>query len=170
MFDIKFCQCLNLASCCCPKEMRVPKREQTFLTDQRAIGNMHIGKLDKKVSKANKRKHDRENQLLERKEEEKRQRFERDKQLSSSDSKLAFAVDIDAISSCSINSSSIFSEELSNLLHKDRNVKPIPTTALEADRFDVSNRAATAISTVALIDFGVVSAENRTHIIDSNKV
>ena len=108
--------------------------------------------------------------MLERKEEEKRQRFERDKQLSSSDSELAFAVDIDAISSCSINSSSIFSEELSNLLHQDRNVKPIPTIALEADRFDVSNRAATAISTVALIDFGVVSAENRTHIIDSNKV
>ena len=47
--------------------MRVPKREQTFLTDQRAIRNMHIGELDKKVSKANKRKHDRENQLLERK-------------------------------------------------------------------------------------------------------
>ena len=32
------------------------------------------------------------------------------------------------------------------------------------------NRAATAISTAALIDFGVVSAENRTLIIDSNKV
>ena len=55
LFDIAFCQCLNLASCCCPKEMRVPKREQTFLTDQRAIRNMHIGKLDKKVSKANKK-------------------------------------------------------------------------------------------------------------------
>ena len=48
-------------------------------------------------------------------------------------------------------------------------MKPIPTIALEADRFDVSNRAA-AISTAALIDFGVVSAENRAHIIDSNKV
>ena len=47
--------------------MRVPKREQTFLTDQRAIRNMNIGELDKKVSKANKRKHDRVNQLLERK-------------------------------------------------------------------------------------------------------
>ena len=78
MFDITFRQCLNFASCCCPKEMRVPKREQTFLTDQRAIRNMHIRKLDKKVSKANKRKHDKENQLRERKEEEKRQRFERE--------------------------------------------------------------------------------------------
>ena len=48
LFDITFCQCLNFASCCCPKEMRVPKREQTFLTDQRAIRNMHIGELDKK--------------------------------------------------------------------------------------------------------------------------
>ena len=60
LFDIKFCQCLNFAFCCCPKEMRVPKREQTFLTDQRAIRKMHIGELDKKVSKANKRKHNRQ--------------------------------------------------------------------------------------------------------------
>ena len=55
-------------------------------------------------------------------------------------------------------------------MHEDRNVKPIPTIALEADRFDVSNRAAAAISTAALTDFGIVSAENRTHIIDFNKV
>ena len=150
--------------------MRVPKREQIFLTDQRAIRNMHIGELDKKVSKPNKRKHDRENQLLKRKEEEKRQRFEREKLLSLSDSELAFAVDINATTSCSSNSSSIFGEEHSNLVHKDRNVKPIPTIAMEADRFDVSNRTAAAIGTAALIDFGVVCAENRTHIIDSNKV
>ena len=108
--------------------------------------------------------------MLERKEEEKRQRFEREKQLSLSDSELAFAVDIDAICSWSSNSSSIFSEELSNLLQEDRNVKPIPTIALKANRFDVSNRAAVAISTAALIDFRVVSAENGTHIIDSNEV
>ena len=30
LFNITFCQCLNFASCCCPKEMRVPKREQPF--------------------------------------------------------------------------------------------------------------------------------------------
>ena len=138
--------------------MRVPKREQTFITDQRAIRNMHIGKLDRKVSKANKRKHYRENQLLKRKEEEKRQRFEREKQLLSFDSELTFAVDIDATGSCSCNDRSIFIEELSNLLHEDRNVKPISTIALEADRFDGSNRTASAISTAALIDFGVVSA------------
>ena len=45
----------------------------------------------------------------------------------------------------------------------------MPTIALEADRFDVSNRAAAATSTAALIDFGVVSAGNRRHIIDSKK-
>ena len=90
-----------------PPKMGVPKREQIVPTDQRAITNMHTGKLDKKVSKTNKRKHDRENQLLERKEEEKRQSFEREKQLSSSDSELAFAVDVDATSSSSGNCGSI---------------------------------------------------------------
>ena len=102
--------------------------------------------------------------------EEKRQRFEREKQLSSCGSKLAFDVDIDAVSSCSSNSSSTFNEELSDLLQEDRNSNPIQSIALEADRYNVSNRAAVAISTAALIDFGVVSVENRTHIIDSNKV
>ena len=43
-------------------------------------------------------------------------------------------------------------------------MKPIPTIALEADKFGVSNRAAAAISTSALIDYRVVSAENRMHI------
>ena len=99
LFDITFSLFLNFSFCCCPKEMRVPKRKQTFFTDQRAIRNMHIGERNKKVSKANKRKHDRKNRLLERNEEEKRQRFEREKQLSLSDSELAFAVDIDATSS-----------------------------------------------------------------------
>ena len=107
---------------------------------------------------------------MEKKEEEKRQKFEREKLLSSSDFELAFVVDIDATSSWSSNSSIIFSQKLSNLLYKDRNVKPIRTIALEADRFAVSNRAAAAISTAAFINFGVVSAESRTHIIDSNKV
>ena len=92
--------------------------------------------------------------MLERK--EKRQRFECAEQLSSSDSELAFVGDIDATSCCCSNSSSIFCEKLSSLLHEGRNVKPIPTIALEADRFDVSNRAAAAISTAALTDFGVV--------------
>ena len=171
LFDITFCQCLNFASSCCSKEMKVPKREQTFLTDQRTTRKMLIGELDRKVSKVNKRKHERENQqLLERREKEKRQRFEREKQLSSCGSELAFDVDIDAVSSCSNNGSNTFNEELSDLLQEDRNSNPIPTIALDADRYDVSNRAAAAIITAALIDFGVVSAENRTHIIDSNKV
>ena len=170
LFDITFCQCLNFASCCCPKEMRVPKREQTFLRDQRAIRNMYIEKQDEKVSKADKRKHDRENQCW----KEKKKKIDKDLNVrsnSSSDSELAFVVDIDATSSCSSNSSSIFGEELSNLVHESRNVTPTSTIALEAKRFDVSNRAAAAaISTAALIDFGVVSSENRMHIIDSNKV
>ena len=68
--------------------MTVPKLKQTFLTDQREIRNMHIWELNKKVSKANKRKHDRKNQLLERKEEEKRRRFKREKKLLLSDSEL----------------------------------------------------------------------------------
>ena len=43
LFDITFCQCVKLAFCFCTKETRVSKRELSFLTDQRAIRNMHNG-------------------------------------------------------------------------------------------------------------------------------
>jgi hypothetical protein len=51
-----------------------------------------------------------------------------------------------------------------------RNTTPIPTVALEADRYGVSNRAAAAIGTAALIDYGVASADDKTNVIDPKKV
>ena len=52
----------------------------------------------------------------------------------------------------------------------NRNIIPIPTIALEADRYGVSNRATAAISTAALIDYGVINPNDKANIIDHNKV
>ena len=56
LFDITFCQCLNFASCCCPKEMRVPKREKPFQQISVLLETCILGNWIKKMSKANKKK------------------------------------------------------------------------------------------------------------------
>jgi len=53
---------------------------------------------------------------------------------------------------------------------EDRNLTPIPTVALEADRYGISNRSAAAISTAVLIDYGIVTSDNKMNIIDHQKV
>ena len=53
---------------------------------------------------------------------------------------------------------------------ENRNVTAIPTIALEADRFSVSNRAAAAISTATLVDYGIISSFDNTLVIDHHKV
>ena len=47
---------------------------------------------------------------------------------------------------------------------------PILTIAIEADRYGVSNRAATAINTTALIDYGIIDSKKQNDIIDRNEV
>jgi len=49
-------------------------------------------------------------------------------------------------------------------------VRPIPTIALEADRYVVSERAAAPISTTESSDYGVVTAEERINIFYYHKV
>ena len=51
-----------------------------------------------------------------------------------------------------------------------KNLTPIPTVAVEADRYGVSNRAAAAICTATLIDYGIITPDDRTNIVDQHKV
>ena len=46
----------------------------------------------------------------------------------------------------------------------------IPTVVLEAERYGVSNRAATAISTTALLDYGTVSEDDQSNVVDHHMV
>lgn len=39
-----------------------------------------------------------------------------------------------------------------------------------ADRYNISDRVAAAIATATLVDFGLVSPDNRLHVIDKNKI
>ena len=53
---------------------------------------------------------------------------------------------------------------------KNRNKTAIPNIAFEADRYGVSNRAAAAISTATLVDYGIISSEDNVNVIDHRKV
>jgi hypothetical protein len=51
-----------------------------------------------------------------------------------------------------------------------RNLKCIPTIALETERYGVSNRVAAAISTAILVAYGIITSENRIDVIDHHKI
>ena len=51
LFDISTCKCSEFTTCNCEKFRKVPVDEQAFLTDQRIIRNMLIGKVDNIATK-----------------------------------------------------------------------------------------------------------------------
>ena len=168
LFDIAGCQCEDMSKCTCDKEMKVPQRERDFLTDQRSTRLMQIAGVDKKVTAMMARKTSRQERMAEREEGEKRRKLEAEHTVSS-----ASVIDSDREDShsgdkCVVDEWSDVTLQEENIT--DMNVMPIPTVALEADRYGVSNRAAAAICTVTLIDYGIVTADDRTNIVDHHKV
>ena len=51
-----------------------------------------------------------------------------------------------------------------------RNMTKFPTVARECDRYGVSNVAGAAIATTALIDYGIITSDNCTAVIDKSKL
>ena len=81
LFDIAACQCREFATCQCTKEMKVPSREREFLTDQRTVRRMQIGRVDKEVTAMLQRRQGRECHMSEREEDEKRRKVESDQDI-----------------------------------------------------------------------------------------
>lgn len=68
------------------------------------------------------------------------------------------------------SSSSVDADEFRGTSHQDdRNMIPIPTIAIQADRYGVSNRAAAAIITPALVDYGIITSDDQNNVIDHHK-
>ena len=97
--------------------------------------------------------------------EEKKRRFEQEYPVMSADTT---AIE-DSASSPDHKGQSIPDDDFVTL-GVCRNTTQIPTIALEAERYGVSNRAAAAIGTAALVDYGVVSADDKTNVIDRKKI
>ena len=166
LFDIAACQCKDLLACNCAKELKIPARERDFLVDQRTVRRMQIGKVDKPVTEMMTRRSARKSRMEERLADEKKRRIEQECPMLSDDST---AIEDSASSSHHEGTESIPDDDFVTL-RVCRNTTQIPTIALEAERYGVSNRAAAAIGTAALVDYGVVSADDKTNVIDPKKI
>jgi len=125
---------------------------------------MQIGGVDKKVTAMMERKRCREERMTKREDAEKRRKAETEDTISSEEHQEESNPDDECIGD--IWKSDDDNEQ--NII--DKNFMPFPTVALEADRYGVSNRAAAAICTAALIDYGVVTSDDRQNIVDHHKV
>lgn len=160
LFDIAACQCKEFAECQCSKDSKVPQREQDFLTDQRTTRLMRIGVVDVKVTQMMNRKKFREDRMKEREEEEMQRKKKKNEAVSS--------VDTSEPDDTDLNSSGEMVED--EWTQPEKNMTPIPTVALQADRYGISNAAAAAISTATLVDYAIISPDDKNNIIDPNKV
>ena len=149
--------------------MKVHQRQRAFLTDQRSTRLMQIGGVDKKVTAMMERRKSREERMTERQDEEKRRKLNIEHPASSELLSESDKEESDSEDECVVDEwkdVSLPEEEYTS----DINLTPIPTVALEADRYSVSNRAAAAICTATLIDYGIVTPDDHTNVVDHHKV
>ena len=158
LFDIASCQCKNFDECACEKDKKIPRRERAFLMDQRTAREMVIAGVDKKTTEVMKRRQVREDRLNERQAKEKRRKDEARK-----------LVDTASSEQSDNNDESDFCDSESDS-SQQRNMVKIPTVAQEADRYGVSNRAAAALCTATLVDYGIINPNDETNVIDKQKV
>ena len=132
--------------------------EHAFLIDQRNKRKMVIGGLDKEMTLKMERKLDRA---------EKRQKYYHSSTGHASSLKDVVSdtedsnddgdeVDVPCKRWCEVGSG--------------KNLTEIPTVARECDRYNVSNAAGAAIATATLIDYGLISPDDTTLIIDRCKL
>lgn len=170
LFDIAGCQCKDFAACQCVKEVKVPPRERDFLTDQRTVRRMQIGTVDKPITAMINRRLARDCRMTEREEDEMRRKLESDKIVSSAHMAASEQSGSSSSNEDAGSESGNDDDWLGISSVDDRNMTSIPTVSLEAEWHGVSNRAAAAISTAALVDYGVVSPDDHSNVIDHHKV
>ena len=137
--------------------MKIPSRERKFLLDQRSERKMFIGGVDRKVSDQILRKNLREERLqIRREKEEPYFVSDQENRFSSSTSSSLFE-------QVSVPQNEAY-KPLFEKLSSTRNLQKIERIAIEADRYNISNRAAT------LIDFNIITEECTEDVIDHHKI
>lgn len=145
LFDICSCKCENIAdNCTCDKTRKVPAKEIPFLMDQRTHRSMMIGNTDLKTTNALKNRLE----LLEKK----------------------LGKVKDANKELPVKFRKSPSERNSIDQEQLQQRASFPNVVLMADRYNISDRAASAITTGALIDAGLISRENTCRIVDRSKM
>jgi len=155
LFDVAACKCENYSLCICALKCKVPTLERSFLQDQRTLRRMFIGNVDKLETARS---------LSSAKRWEKREKYyEKLSTESFAPKELCEEIDSD---DCSSKNSTYEPSELLSCA----NYTEIPTVARVCDRYGVSNTAGAAIATATLIDYKIISNDNKDQVIDRNKL
>ena len=192
LFDICSCNCkvtMNttlgkvVSQCSCSRDVKVASRELTFLQDQRTTRQMYIGGVDSEVTtklrNIERRKSDEQvrkgkiEQSTSNKQPAESMIITRDSdsdeenpgEIKHDEEVIVSSDDIHTVSSSEDSDSEISEYESTNQMRL-----PLPNLVKEADRFGISDRATAALATALLVDFGIITNEDRSSIIDKNKI
>jgi len=172
LFDIAACKCA-LNNCDCNKERKVPIDEQPFLQDQRSLRIMYISTVDKVIT----------NRLIKRNKRNASNVVRTDKYRKMSEYERTNNIELDDDSD--EDKSGQYSDkrvknptsETNNTAAVDSSVRltPVirrrmPALARACDRHGLSDRSAAAIASAVLEDFGLVTADNFSNVIDKSKI
>lgn len=176
------CKCDDFQSCICENEKKVPIHEQNFLMDQRTQRTLFNNSINL-VSVSKKTRQNTTNDLntqsdqmnatadfdLDEPSTDNRQlKLSREMKSLKAFSAMSSNLDLHTIES---NARSHANDpEEASCSTKHYNKVDLCEVSKAADRYGVSDRAAAAIATATLIDFGIITAQDRQFIIDRNKI
>lgn len=165
LVGIAACKSTNFTTCSCEKSKKVPVKERMFLQNQRSLWIGFIGCVDVPTLLAlqNKaeRKHYNSKKNLAKEEEESPDPDFGEKQLASAEEQEM--VDLNGINNPDINFHYAISSTSQMRIR-------LPSTATVCDRYNLSDRAAAAITSAVLQDFGIVTEVDTSHVGDKKKL
>lgn len=188
-FDIAACKCSDFSTCKC--KIKIPTNERVFLVDQRTNRMMSIGPIDMASTMKETRKFERKSKEIERREKNHQtmkptpstqtrsnedDNEDIDIRLTDLDDEIdneknvgAYYQDVShkkRLKSSNLDKNT--SEMIATTSKQMR--KPLPNLAIACDRAGVSDRSAAIIASSVLQDFGIVSNEESTQVIDRSKL
>ena len=175
-FECSGCEFDAHVNCDCPKNSKIPKKELTYLLDQRSRTDGVKGKLQmkgadlKEMADMNKTINRKQADNLTSVTTKKRESdWKRKIKMvdNAEDSLVAEEVDYPHLEDDSNKDEDFTVPEAKS---KTTNTMSLRNLAKECDRWGVSNRAGAAIANAVLIDAGVITAENQKNVIDKNKL
>lgn len=161
LFEITACKCVSYVNCKCKKNRKIPASEIKFLEDQRSERKLAIGRINLNETKKLQKKIERKSRDM--------PKNQMDHAESSASNSCLQSPESEEIK-CSPDSQDFFvlnekSKETSNQIRVN-----LKNTAEVSTRYDVSDRAAAAIATAVLQDFGIVSELDTSNVIDKSKL
>lgn len=172
IFDICHCKCADFESCKCQNCHKVPKIEREFLKDQRTERKMVMGGIDQVKTRELRKKEERK-QKTQQREAMENVSYELLPGASCSQSLNESNISLSSNESSTIASSD---DDFISPKRQKKDKSPIQmrlaltSTARMADLTGSSNRTVAKIATAVLEDMKIVSINNKTNIIDKNKV